>query len=132
VWSTYTVVLASFDPLTNPCQPDPVNDPLAIAINSGALACGGTSAGQFCTNDWGSRCSPLGDIEIGDTATFFQYYERYRPVDDCSECVNGDGEACVPGISNSTCWEWDDAPAWLRTQLCTCAAVEQFCENPFP
>lgn len=132
VYSHYQVVLGSFDPLTNPCQPTPVNDPSALRISATTVICGGQSPGQFCTNDWGSRCAPVGDIDIGDVGTFNQYYERWRAVDDCSECVDTGGAFCTPGIALMNCWAWDDSPAWLQQALCECNQVESFCDNPLP
>jgi hypothetical protein len=132
VYSTYTATLLSFDPLTNPCQPDPVNDTSAglVAIDGGNLvACGGESPGQYCTTDWGSRCGGLPeDLEIGSTATLNQYYERYRAVDHCDDCIDTGGEFCTPGVQLLACLAWNDAPQWLRDILCTCAAAEDFCD----
>lgn len=135
VCGTYNVLLASFDPLTNPCQPDPVNDlaPGTVAIDWGNLACNRQANSQYCTNDWGARCGGLpADLDIGDTAAFNQYYERFRAVDNCDDCIDTGGAFCNPGVDLLNCFAWEAAPVWLQQLVCSCAAAENFCDNPLP
>lgn len=135
VWSTYTVVLEALSPITNPCQPDGVNDTSEglIAIDWGQIWCGGQSDGQYCTTEWGSRCNVNDDIDIGSTGTFTQYYERWRAVDDCSECQDTGGAFCTPGITLLGCYSWNDVllSQSFRDFFCSCGTAN-LCANPLP
>jgi hypothetical protein len=128
VWGTYTKVYgpgASSD-----CDSCPVNDTEAgtIAIDTGNLSCGGTAAGQY-NSGWDNRCAdedgntPV--LENGVSITLAKYYDRWRAVADCSECIN-DAEAafCVPGVSLLGCYAWDDVGlSGMRAYLCECNTV---------
>lgn len=133
VWSTYDVVLGSFEPITNPCQPAAVDDTSEglIAIDWGNVVCGGSSNSQYCTNDWASACNgPF--FEIGDTGTFAQYYDRWRAVADCEECIDTGGAFCTPGVSLTGCYVWNAAElAGLQDFFCDCDVVD-LCNNPLP
>lgn len=136
VYSTYTVTISSIDPTVepHPCQPDPVNDtaPGTIAIEAGGVkVCGGESEEQYCTTDYASRCSPLGDLDVGTAVELTQYYERLRAVDDCSECQDTGGDFCVPGIVLVGCLDWLDFSQADRDLFCACGTVN-LCLNPLP
>lgn len=129
VWSKYSVTLESFVPITNPCQPDPVNDTSdgLIAVSAGISACGGSLDAQYCTSDWGSRCGGVPeDLQIGDTAMFNQYYERLRAVASCEDCQNTGGGFCNPGISLMGCYDWQNVGGLLECP----AAADIICNNP--
>lgn len=135
VYSQYTVVLESLSPVTNPCQPDAVNDTSdgLIAIDAGPVVlCGGSYEGQYCTTDWASRCNGNDDIDIGSTGTFAQYYDRWRAVADCDECQDTGGAFCTPGVLLLGCYTWESQQiSGLIGTFCECDLVD-LCANPLP
>lgn len=137
VYSIYTVTITSIDPSVqpNPCQPDSVNDTatgtIAIDAGGGLKVCGVEHGEQYCTTDYASRCSPSGDLDVGTVVELTQYYERFRAVDDCSECQDTGGDFCVPGIVLVGCLDWLGFSQADRDLFCACGTVN-LCLNPLP
>lgn len=116
------------------CQPTAVDDnsPGLIAIDWGFQTCGGQAAEQYCETDWGNRCEPRFPVNVGDVKDFPQYYDRFRAVNDCEDCIDTGGAPCNPGVELLSCWAWDNAGEAVQNLVCSCAAAETFCNNPFP
>jgi hypothetical protein len=124
VWGTYIKVFQSGSLAF--CDDCPVNDTGVgtIAIATGNLSCGTTAAEQISTPAWDNRCD-TDELENGASITLAKYYDRWRAVADCSECIN-DAEAafCVPGVELLGCYAWDDVGlSGMRAYLCECNTV---------
>lgn len=136
VHSTYSATYPAVNtPDFEACQPSSVNDTTAgvIAIDSGNIEfCTNQSDGQYCTNEWGADCDGAfagPEDSVGQTYTYFQYYERWRVVSDCSECEDTGGEPCTPGISLTSCAQIS-LPVFQA--LCDCGLIDLCADEEVP
>jgi len=117
----------------------PVNDgaPGTIAIDADGLHCGTAAPGQNIVNpNTGNNCEGIVDIQPGEQYLFSHWYDRWRAVSDCSECVNDVVQTtgvCLSGVQLLGCYAWDDfALSGVRDYLCNCGTVNLCADNPLP
>lgn len=125
VWGTYT---ATYDPPASICTPDAVNDSASGTVlidAAGLVTCGTAGPEQYCTNDIANRCDD-DEVEVGQAVTLTQYYDRWRVVGSCAECMDDGGAFCTPGVSLTACY-----PLVGGSIFCDCGTVEM-CANPLP
>jgi len=117
----------------------PVNDgaPGTIAIDADGLHCGTAAPGQNIVNpNTGNNCEGIVDIQPGEQYLFSHWYDRWRAVSDCSECVNDVVQttgACLSGVQLLGCYAWNDSPlSGMQDYLCNCGTVNLCADNPLP
>jgi hypothetical protein len=137
VWSTYQkqYQLSVPNAFCDDCPIEDAGGDVVRVVGLGSQTkCAGDSAPiqESSEGDWSGVCdtSVPPDWQEGVSYDLPKFYDRWRIVDDCSECLDEGGDLCTPGVQLLGCVDLNDDES-LRTGLAACDSVD-LCANPLP
>jgi hypothetical protein len=143
VWSTYSKVFPGGDTGSGgQCDDCEISDDAAGTVRvigpggffTTASQCNGEEPplSEFSDGSWLDIC-PIVSFPDPQTDVSYEkskYYERWRIVDDCDECMDDGGTFCTPGVELLDCVDLNEDGSLLAS-LASCDLVDP-CANPLP